>query len=61
MSSAPHEASSSPADRTGGHPSQAEGEDPAAESHPDPRLDGHPSQAEGAPDGEAKDDDEEPG
>lgn len=31
-----------------GHPSQAEGEDPAREGHhPDPVLDGHPSQAEG--------------
>ena len=33
---------------TGGHPSQAEGEDPdAPEEHPDPRTPGHPSQAEG--------------
>lgn len=35
-------------DADGGHPSQAEGEDPArAGQHPDPALDGHPSQAEG--------------
>ncbi|WP_175988134.1 hypothetical protein [Microbacterium tenebrionis] len=35
-------------DAEGGHPSQAEGEDPAcAGQHPDPALDGHPSQAEG--------------
>lgn len=31
----------------GGHPSQAEGEDPTRPQHPDPALDGHPSQAEG--------------
>lgn len=51
MSSTPHEATSPTADQTGGHPSQAEGEDPAVESHPDPRLNGHPSQAEGEDDG----------
>lgn len=40
-------------DAEGGHPSQAEGEDPARTGqHPDPALDGHPSQAEG----EAKED-----
>lgn len=36
------------ADADPGHPSQAEGEDPAREDvHPDPALHGHPSQAEG--------------
>lgn len=40
----PHEAP----EAEGGHPSQAEGEDPArAGQHPDPALGGHPSQAEG--------------
>lgn len=35
-------------ENTGGHPSQAEGEDPdRQENHPDPRTPGHPSQAEG--------------
>jgi len=34
-----------------GHPSQAEGEDPAkTETHPDPALPGHPSPAEGGGD-----------
>ncbi len=37
-----------PSARAGGHPSQAEGEDPdRAEEHPDIRAEEHPSQAEG--------------
>jgi len=48
----PHEVSGA----EGGHPSQAEGEDPArAGRHPDPPLDGHPSQAEGEDDTEESD------